>query len=145
MRERLLKLVGSEHLKPEPAGVALNYIDQIMAQNINNDLPFSYEDKSPSAGFALNTKLEDTQSSLPFVKNGILIAVFNLIHLPTLENGEDNIGGENNFELRQIKGAIDIYRPFQNEEDSFSELCTSEEKNLLVAAIQILNDQKNRS
>ncbi len=68
MKERPLKIVGGEYLKPEPAGVALNYIDAIMAQNINKDLPFSYEDKSPGAGFALNTKLEDTHSSLPFVK-----------------------------------------------------------------------------
>lgn len=145
MKERLLKIVSSEHLKPEPAGVALNYIDAIMAQNINKELPFTYEDKSPGAGFALNTKLEDTHSSLPFVKNGILIAVFNLIHLPTLENGEGNIGGEDNFELRQIKGVIDIYRPILDDVETNSELCTSEEKNLLVTAIQILNDQKAQS
>lgn len=65
--------------------------------------------------------------------------------MPTLENGEGNIGGEDNFELRQIKGVIDIYRPILDDVETNSELCTSEEKNLLVTAIQILNDQKTQS
>jgi len=143
MTEKPFKLISGEANRANPAEIARGYVYDILDENPYKDLPFSHEAQHEELGLVLNTIIKDTRNSLPFVKDGILIAVFNIIHLPQLPSGEDNVMGHDRFELRQVKGIIDIYKRQVFEDRFVHELCTPAEKNLLAQAIEILNQQKH--
>ncbi len=110
MTENPFKLIKGENLSPHPAEVALDYIDKVLVNNPYCDLPLTIQEASLGNDFILSVKVEDTSTQLPFVKNGIQIAIFNINYLNDHSSFEDSVMEHDRFELRQVKGVIDLYK-----------------------------------
>lgn len=142
MTERPLRLIKGEDNPSSPADIALNYIDKLRLVYGTKEYPVRFTETSINNDFALTTKLEDTNTQLPFVKNGILIAVFTIRYL---DSPEDNIMDHERYELRRIKSSTGLYKREVNDHNESVHIpCSPQEEELLSEVINILGRQKTK-
>ena len=141
MTERPLRLIKGENSPSSPADIALNYMDKLRSDYGTKEYRVRFTERSINNDFALTTKLEDTNIQLPFVENGILIAVFTISFL---DNPEDNVMNHERYELRRIKSNTGLYKRVVNEDhESVHIPCAPQEEELLAAVINSLDQQKH--
>jgi hypothetical protein len=140
MIERPLRLIKGEDNPSSPTDIALNYIDKLRSDYGIKEYRVRFTETSINNDFDLITDLEDTNTQLPFVRNGILIAVFTIRYL---DSPEDNIMDHERYELRRIKSSTGLYKREVNDHNESVHIpCSPQEEELLAEVINILGRQK---
>ena len=143
MSERRFTLIQGEVENEVPTRSAVQlcyeYFLELEPLKFENDLPHLVSVQSTDGQFELDTILEDTNVQFPFSPNGVLIAVFVLKFADLKEEG---VLGHERYELRKVKGSLDLYKRVVENQVSSHELCTKEEKDLIQTVLQQVYNEK---
>jgi hypothetical protein len=143
MSERRFTLIQGEVKNEVPTQSAVQlcyeYFLDLEPLKFEHDLPYVVSVESADGQFKLDTILEDTNIQFPFSPNGVLVAVFVLKFADLKDKG---VLGHERYELRQVKGSLDLYKRVVENQVSSHEHCTKEEKVLIQTALSQLNNEK---